>query len=481
MGPITFNAKYYVDSVAGSDSNNGLSTAAPFQTIGKLMATWASGDSVALKCGSHWREQLTLPGPNNSVGTYGGCKSDLSNAPLLDASSVISAGAWTKTGGFTNIYQATVATDNELIAFLRAWENDVGFTLATSLANLDATPSQYFSTGSGSSYTLYVHASDNSNPATNGKVYEYNQRAYGLFSSHAAIVSGITTRRNLINNGSFEVGQGSLVTDVTANEGTKHNALMHQNSTWRNIFLNNSYYAGQAKIALVLNDDSPNGGFAWIENAQYVETFETGGEGFFGHTNVSGAFGMVTLKNCGTAGAGTSIGGFNSSGMTVTGGNFNGGIVCGSTANILQNLTSGQVSIPFSVGVKLDGLTIAGSFTNGAVLVGNSITPALSVQNCDFSNSRAFDGAIYIGPGTTLSSFTSMNNIFRAPVQTNHILGPGATNLPVGSTFANNTYHYPGASSWILFRGTTYDISILSPSGFTAWLGIEPTATRVTP
>ena len=61
FGALTPSAQWFVDSVGGSDSNNGTSAATPYQTIGKLLTqSITSGQLIALKCGSHFREQLDI-------------------------------------------------------------------------------------------------------------------------------------------------------------------------------------------------------------------------------------------------------------------------------------------------------------------------------------------------------------------------------------------------------------------------------------
>lgn len=71
LSPASWAANYFVDSVAGSDSNSGLSDAAPWKTIGKVNGTVAPfGSAVYLKRGSVWREQLTIPSNGLTIDAY---------------------------------------------------------------------------------------------------------------------------------------------------------------------------------------------------------------------------------------------------------------------------------------------------------------------------------------------------------------------------------------------------------------------------
>ena len=67
-------ADYFVDQTAGSDSNDGLSTGAPWKTIAKVnAASFSAGDTVSLKKGEVWRETLTVPssGASGNLITFG--------------------------------------------------------------------------------------------------------------------------------------------------------------------------------------------------------------------------------------------------------------------------------------------------------------------------------------------------------------------------------------------------------------------------
>jgi hypothetical protein len=59
---------FFVDSVAGSDSNAGTSSSAPWRSIAKVNATsFSPGDVISFKRGSTWSEQLLV----DSSGTSG--------------------------------------------------------------------------------------------------------------------------------------------------------------------------------------------------------------------------------------------------------------------------------------------------------------------------------------------------------------------------------------------------------------------------
>ena len=92
---------YYVDSVAGNDTNAGTSTGAPWKTIAKVNArTLVAGDYVLFKCGGLWRERLL---PHNSgtsssqitFGSYGtGAQPKIYGSDVLSGWSIYSGNIW---------------------------------------------------------------------------------------------------------------------------------------------------------------------------------------------------------------------------------------------------------------------------------------------------------------------------------------------------------------------------------------------------
>lgn len=78
---------YYVDSLGGSDGNNGTSTATPWKTVSKVNSrSFSPGDKILFKRGSVWHEFLDPIGSGNSSDriTYGAYGSG--SLPVLDGS-----------------------------------------------------------------------------------------------------------------------------------------------------------------------------------------------------------------------------------------------------------------------------------------------------------------------------------------------------------------------------------------------------------
>lgn len=104
------NTTYYVSMSGGLDSNNGLSTAAPFKTVAKVNTlNLQPGDHVLFKCGDVWRGEMLMitdsgaPGNPIVFGAYP--TSDCANKPVLSGAQTISG--WSVSSG--NIYVATLS------------------------------------------------------------------------------------------------------------------------------------------------------------------------------------------------------------------------------------------------------------------------------------------------------------------------------------------------------------------------------------
>lgn len=453
-------ANYFVNGATGSDSNAGTTPGQAFATVTKLASVLTTGQVGAIAGGQAsrcdapitYREQLTVPAANITIAGYG-CQ------PLLDASDSISAGAWSKTGGYSNIYQATVATAAVSgTAFLRAWENGVGFAQAASLAALDSSASSYYvasnGTLSGSSFTLYVHTSDDSSPGSNGRTYEYNARKYGLFSTYDNTrVLGLRTRRNLENNGSLEVGRYAFVSNVRADEGTKHNMLVHAGSTVQHSSLREAYYAGQSLILLVYNENTPNGeGLTFRNVTASMPTYTLGAVGVSGHYNQGGSFGWIVFDS-----------------ITVT--NCQSGIADGSNTGATFTtiaVSGGQGGITvYSPAATISGATITA--TGQAVTIANADT-SVSITSSSLTSSVANQGAVRsTGTGVTLTLANSTIANTSAGSFAVELTGASSRLTMSGNTFTftpgtRNAYKLASGFSAFVSNGNAFPSNVGSNS-----------------
>jgi len=289
---------WYADSVNGDDNATGKSSAQTLKTIAALLSKpITAGQRIGLRRGSTWREELVIPANNVEVYAYGsGAK------PLFDCSDVIAAGGWSKTGGQTFVYQVTLSPDLAATCWNSVWENNVRLVRATSVANCDATAGSYYpSSDVTPPITMYVHASDNSNPGTNGKTYEYAKRQQGInaYNYTYPVIDGVWTRRNLNLGGSIRLGKYGSLYNSLCEDGNAHNLIVATGTYCYNVEARNCYYSVSSKAMFVFNEDTPNNEGVTFENCKATnDILVAGAEGWYGHANVSGSFGVVKFINC---------------------------------------------------------------------------------------------------------------------------------------------------------------------------------------
>lgn len=156
--------KYYVDSVGGLDTNDGLTPATAWQTLTKVAssATLTAGDRVLLKRGSTFRTAFTVPGTGGSAsapivfGSYG-----VGKLPVIKGSTALVA-TWTLDAG--SVYKATTAV-NPASGSAVFIDDDSVLTKAADRASMTA--GTFFSDGT----TMYLWLADSTSPT--GKLVEY--------------------------------------------------------------------------------------------------------------------------------------------------------------------------------------------------------------------------------------------------------------------------------------------------------------------
>ena len=113
---------YYISS-SGNDSNNGLSSSAPWKTIAKVNASsFFPGDRILFNKGDVWRETLTVPSSGDTNAPIIFCAYGIGAKPIIDGSNIVSI--WTKVIGLPNVYYSTLSasTDQVFRDDLRATE-----------------------------------------------------------------------------------------------------------------------------------------------------------------------------------------------------------------------------------------------------------------------------------------------------------------------------------------------------------------------
>lgn len=349
--PYPPNFNIYVNSITGSDSNAGTSYNLPLLTLTAAALLVKQGGSVCLEHGSHWRADFN---PTVTRTTLSGCGPASLPQPIIDASDVLvnanmaatSAGALTyKTSGMITfvmgsstlnwgvIYETGGPSDSatgqaliqeSCIANYTAVENNAGSYCISGMYNSSA---GFFP----SSATIYIHPADNTNPTTNGYVYEVSQRIGVTGPDNAGMtVMDLETRKNSYNNGSIVLtgnNANATVINVLARDGGKHNMLLGGNSSLSYSTLIDQFYpppGGGGTGMLVLNVSNGLGQNLTVSNTIFQQSQKITGNGnpqlFLSHSNDAVAMGNVTFNNDffinAQSGAPATVTGINATNMT---------------------------------------------------------------------------------------------------------------------------------------------------------------------
>lgn len=214
---------WYVSN-SGDDFNSGRSPSTPFATIGRVMSEVSPGDTILFERDSYFRDSLLANGIQNiTVGAYG-----TGRLPTFDCADILEF--FIPDGTLVDVYTTTVTVPSTG-HHMSCWEDGVRLTWVDDAATVESTPGSFYADPvDPTTFTLYIHASDSSDPETNGKLYEGAVRLYGVQTADGWVVSDIRTRRNLSNNGSFALEQGSTAIRCVAEDGVKHNFIAAGNT-----------------------------------------------------------------------------------------------------------------------------------------------------------------------------------------------------------------------------------------------------------
>jgi len=457
---------WYVDSVAGDDAYGGKSPARAFKTLAKLMTVLQANQRVGLAMGSHWREQLTVSVEAVTVEAYGS-----GDAPLLDCCDVAANAAWTKTAGRTNVYQITLSTNYTASepTFRRAWENGTRLTLATDLAACDATAGTYYvATHDAASVTWYVHATDNSAVTSNGKVYEVNVRNSGFYAwaTTAVNVTGIAARRNAANNGAIVIGAACSATDCAVSDGSKHHYLGRRGSNFTRCLASGAYYGSNTSTAFVINDDSPAGENSTLEACTVtMPVYSELMTGFYGHHNVAGNFGTLTIRDCSVTNCFAGVSAQHCDSTVIV------NLTCAEVRYALNYSDAANVTVSglthtasaaiaartlnnsAAITITIDGLVATIADAQTAVIY-SSAASNITLRNSTITTSKAATAnQTHVNLTSAAAVFTASGNAHRAP---NVASGPYIYFIAAGATIASNNNRFAFDAMWFNVGGANY-------------------------
>jgi len=209
----------YVDSVAGNDSNDGLSASAPKLTLAsaKTAATSAGLARFKLKRGSTWRESFNISSYTAPiVDSYG----DSGNPPVITGLDIKTG--WTNDLTNTNLWYVDITHDGAGTNRSVVLQDGALMVRKLSAASANGITGAYYSADN----ATRIYINPGGNPNSNGKVYEVCVRYNAVFAPANSTITGIVAKAAMSNNGPIEAGAGSVVRRCVAAFGTKHNVLL---------------------------------------------------------------------------------------------------------------------------------------------------------------------------------------------------------------------------------------------------------------
>ena len=202
--PSALPSTYYIDSTKGDDANSGTSADSAWRTLAKVNSfKFSPGDTLLLKRGSLWREQLNFPSSGSAAGVitidaYGSVE-----LPLISGADLVPYASWTQAEGEVHVWRSSVNTQPNVVIF-----DGVKGQKKTSVSDISSAGDWYWE-----SKALYVYSDDN--PATS---YTHGGVESGARPS-ALNFTGISyvSIRNIATSGANAIpyGEGAGIWAVT--------------------------------------------------------------------------------------------------------------------------------------------------------------------------------------------------------------------------------------------------------------------------
>lgn len=248
---VAHTLDYYADSVGGTAGGDGLGRTTAKNTIANLLALSPGATSrLGLVSGSSWKESLYPPSGASRVIGVGD-----EALPILDGADIVSAGSFAVSTDPANtagkLFMVTLTRDAAGVYTgtdsYMLWETDPSVTdpanaaygmrqlaRAASAAAAHATPgSVWFNPNVGTSTAAHVHPFGDTDPRSDGKLYEATKRAAGLQfqNTNKMVIEGVHTTRFMGAYGGLSAGRDVVARRCLMSKGGKHNGII-KSGTW---------------------------------------------------------------------------------------------------------------------------------------------------------------------------------------------------------------------------------------------------------
>lgn len=466
---------FYVDSVSGSDSNDGMSPNTAWQTLSKVQTSVPTNMSVLFKAGSVFSTTYTVQQASITHGSYG-----VGANPIFDGSTPI-VSTWTAGNGVnypTTVWAITQTTNPLMPVFPSGVQAIAKASAATCTATghwfWDSTGHLlyvYGPTNPGTSigiptrsYCIDINGQQNcsfGNITVRGSIGGLNVTSGGGLYLHGNF-SGLTLTSGFVAENNYENGVGGY-------EGT---SLIQNISFTNGVFRNNGASGFHLNVAFMLNNyfgmNRAYGNCCILTNATSDLTFSGGLHWFSNNANTNGNAaanaGQGTIVennwsyNNGLAGQAS-----NATGMGIFPDTVNGFIIRNN--NVYGNQTDG-------IHIEKNGSTICynNNCWNNAVVANSQNLNNICSGGQNSSNNQIFNNTIYGGyyalsanPYQGLGSSTFNSNTFTNNISVNAshsvqllVATPGGDNL--GGKGTGNIYTFncfgPAGTGFIDYGAT---------------------------
>lgn len=191
---------FYVDSVSGSNANDGLTALTAKQTIAAASALLSVGKYLSLAKGSTWLETFTFAHNSLLIGQHG-----TGAMPILDCRDAVPA-SWTQPDNITypdvwSISWTRAQAASTGSAYVNLWVDGESVRLATTLADLQTNGGAHYVSRTATTTTISIKSA--TNPNSNGVSYKASTRGWG-FKGHS-VTLGSAAPTNQVITGPIEV------------------------------------------------------------------------------------------------------------------------------------------------------------------------------------------------------------------------------------------------------------------------------------
>jgi hypothetical protein len=170
---------WYCNPATGNDNNDGLSPATAWASISKINAEFRNGGIMGFAHGMAGGDALVIDGTTTSLDLGAaaleikrqGAKVTLIGSEPIKAWREINR-SWALSSGCVNTYETTDSGSSDLTGIV-VWEDDkwmnhpTGSNFAAVKTSMESTAGSFYSDGT----KIYLHPFDDTNPATDGKIY----------------------------------------------------------------------------------------------------------------------------------------------------------------------------------------------------------------------------------------------------------------------------------------------------------------------